>query len=747
MRLLLSILLFAAVTGSRIQAAEDLTRADAGRISQWVGQILEQAHYKHAVLDENISKMFLKNYLDSLDYTHMVFLQEEVDELTAKYGASLHKHTLRRDASPAYEIFDRYLTRLAERNKLAQRLLKEEATFDFTTEEQFIASRNKLPWPKDEADAEKLWRARIKFELLQDRLVFLDKLNKKETEKKSKPTPNKEPKTDAPPKYDPAETVKTISKRYDRLLKNMQKLKSDDVLGIYLTSLAHAFDPHTDYMSPSEAAEFDIKSIKLSLTGIGATLQSDDGYTKIVSLVPGMPADLSKQLKTGDRVVAVAQGDGEPVDVVEMPLKEVVQLIRGARGTEVRLTVIPSDSPGGSEKKVVKIIRDEIKLSEQFAKARVVDQSGPDGKMQRLGVITLPQYYENCARDVEKLIERLKKEDVGGLVLDLRRNGGGILEESVALTGLFIGKGPVVQVREKAVPARAQVYRDDNSKVAYDGPLVVLVGRMSASASEITAAALQDYGRALIVGDQATHGKGTVQKLLSLKSFVDPEFGTDPGKLKLTVAKFYRIAGTTTQKIGVTPDLVLPSRYDYMELGEASLPNSLPADGTTPVQFTRQDRVSPFIDALRRASSERVKTNIDFVYVNEDIEMLKKQLLDKSISLNEAKRVQEMADLRAKDEARKKERAGRSNGGAKIFDLSLAMIDQGQPLKLATLAKSSDGLTASTAPAVPKDEEEDADVEEGPKLDPHLAETLQVMADYLRLLERKKESASVTNPN
>lgn len=741
MRSYLVLLFFATFSLTPIHAAEELNRADSGRIAQWVGRILEQAHYKHAVLDENISKTFLKNYLDALDYTHMVFLQSEVDNLTTKYGNSLHKHTLRRDAGPAFEIFDLYLARLAERNQLAQKLIKEPATFDFTKEENFLVSRSKAPWPKDEAEAEQLWRGRIKFELLQDRLAFLEKARKKAAEKKTTTT------QDPIPSYDPAETVKTISRRYDRQLKNMQKLKTEDILQIYLTALSHAYDPHTDYMSPSDAAEFDIKSIKLSLTGIGATLQSDDGYTKIMSLVPGMPADLSKQIKPGDRVVAVAQGAGEAVDVVEMPLKEVVQLIRGPRGTEVRLTIIPADSLGGSEKKIVTIIRDEIKLTEQFAKARVLEQPGSDGKSTRVGVITLPQFYENCARDVEKLIERLRKEEVTGIVLDLRRNGGGILEESVSLTGLFIPKGPVVQVREKALPARAQVYPDTNSKVAYDGPLVVLVSRLSASASEITAAALQDYGRALIVGDQATHGKGTVQKLLSLKSFVDDDFGTDPGKLKLTVAKFYRVAGTTTQKIGVTPDIVLPSRYDYMELGESSLPNSLPADGTTPVPFTRQDRVSGFLDPLRQASAERIKNNTDFVYLNEDIEQLKKQLADRSISLNEAARLKELAEMRAKDEIRKKERASRTGGRDKIFDLSLAMVDQDQPLKLAS-AKTGEGLTASTATAAAKDEvEDDEELEDGPRLDPHLGETIQILSDYIKLLELKKGTASATINN
>src|SRR5437763_367493 len=322
-------------------------------------------------------------------------------------------------------------------------------------------------------------------------------------------------------------------------------------------------------MGPTEAQEFDIKHISLTLSGIGATLQWDDGYTKIVSMVPGGPAALSKQLKPNDRIVAVAQGKGEAVDVVEMRLNKVVQLIRGTRGTPVTLTIIPSDSTDGTARKTFTIVRDEIKLKDQMAKARIYDHKTEDGKTQRLGFIDLPQFYDNCAEHVESLIGRLKKEKVEGIVLDLRHNGGGILEESVNLVGLFIKTGPVVQVRNSKKETMA--YNDNDAKVAWDGPLIVLTGRLSASASEITAAALQDYGRALIVGDQSTHGKGTVQQVLDLAKLMYKDPIPSPGKVKVTVSKFYRVAGGTTQKQGVTPDVILPSIYDYLDIGDSSL--------------------------------------------------------------------------------------------------------------------------------------------------------------------------------
>ncbi|HVY69834.1 MAG TPA: carboxy terminal-processing peptidase, partial [Verrucomicrobiae bacterium] len=574
------------------------------------------------------------------------------------------------------------------------------------------------------------WRLRVKFELLQDRLAFLDREAKKAEEKKKETSTPKGGEAIAkaePAKYNPEETLKTISRRYNRLLHTMKDLTHEEVLQLYLNGLAHSYDPHSDYQNATEAEEFQIKSITLKLSGIGATLQADDGYTKIMHLVPGAPAAKSKQLKVGDKIVAVAQADAEPVDVVEMPLNKVVQLIRGTRGTEVRLTVQPADTT--EAKKVVKITRDEIKIADSFAKARLVEHPDANGVPQKLGVIDLPQFYESCARDVERLIDRLKQENVTGIILDLRRNGGGILEEAVNLTGLFIPKGPVVQVKEKDPRRGNQVYSDqDNGKVAWDGPLIVLVSKLSASASEITAAALQDHGRALIVGDQTTHGKGTVQKLLPLNLYMNEEGAMDPGKLKLTVAKFYRIAGGTTQMIGVTPDVVLPSRYDYLELGEANLPNCLPADSTTPLPYLKQDRVRPYLAELRKSSASRIKSDRDFNYLNEDIELLKKQLQDKSISLNETKRLKERDEFKSRDEARKKERAARKPTSDKIYEITLAIIDQHKPLTLAKNGKTDD--TNAADPAKADEEELDDDNSDAAKLDVYTTEALNILNDY-----------------
>ncbi|MCX6909416.1 MAG: S41 family peptidase, partial [Verrucomicrobia bacterium] len=357
-------------------------------------------------------------------------------------------------------------------------------------------------------------------------------------------------------KTKPDEAVRVLTHRYDRMLRSMHEMDAGDVLEFYLNALCHAYDPHSDYLGASQLKDFEI-GMRLSLFGIGAVLRSEDGYAKIVSLVPGGPADLDKRLKPNDRIVAVGEGDQPPVDVMDMKLTKVVEHIRGAKGTKVKLTVIPASATDSSVRKVITIVRDEVKLTEQQAKAKVVElHATSDTPAKRLGVIDLPSFYadtekirngdNNCTsstRDVGILIQKLKAQKVDGLVLDLRRNGGGLLDEAVALAGLFIKEGPIVQIKDPR--DRIQVLRDEDADVAYSGPLVVLTSHVSASASEIFAAAMQDYGRALVVGDSKTFGKGTVQTMLSLSAWLQDV--PNPGALKLTTQKFYRVAGSYTQ--------------------------------------------------------------------------------------------------------------------------------------------------------------------------------------------------------
>lgn len=684
----------------------DFTRAQAGRISQYVGKILESWHYRQTPLNDQVSAKFLKLYIDTLDYNHLIFLQSDIDEFEKTYGARLDDEINAGNVAPAYRIFDRYLQRLGERRKMVDGILKEE--FDFTKDESIVAQRNKAPFPKDEKETEDLWRGRIKFELLSG------KLNKEK----------------------PEDTLKRIAKRYERMERTMKEYDSEEILQTYLGALAHAYDPHSDYLSPTEAQNFKIQHISLKLSGIGATLQMDDGYTKIVSLVPGGPAALSKGLKPGDKITGVAQGDGEFVDVVEMRLNKVVQMIRGKRGTKVSLQVIPADAAeGASGTKIVTIERDEIKLKEQMAKGRVYDHIGPDGKIAKLGVVNLPQFYDNCADHVAMLVNRMKKEGVEGIALDLRRNGGGILEESVSLTGLFLKKGPVVQVRSS--DQKVQLYEDRDGKTVWDGPIVLMVGRLSASASEITAAALQDHGRALIVGDQATHGKGTVQQVLDLERWMKPDPTPTPGELKITVSKFYRIAGGTTQKHGMSPEIVLPSVYDYLDIGESSLDNALEADNIKPAEYKPLDMVAPYVKELAAKSKERVNQSKDFAYLLEDIEEVKKRKDEKTVSLNEAKRIAEKEIATARAEARKKERADRKAPKDKSWVLDLETAEKGAPMALYQAKKKEEPADADKKPVEPVidlDAEEDGD---DLGYDAQLNEALNILKDYKALYTEK----------
>lgn len=679
-----------------------------GKIAQLVGRILEQYHYNQQPFDNKLSQSMVKAYMEALDYTHLVFLQSDLDEFTARFGNELDKYTMRADASPAFVIFQRFTERLEQRMKLVEKLLKE--TYTFTGTERFTPDRSKAAFPKDDAEAEQLWRSRIKFEILQG------KLSKEKAE----------------------DTLKKITRRYNNLRKNALEMDENEVLQTYLNGLAHAYDPHSDYMTPDDAENFNINAIELKLSGIGAVLRSEDGYAKIERLVPGGPADLCKKLKAGDRIIGVAQGDGEFVDAVDMKLNKVVDLIRGKRGTKVRLSVIPAGQTDPSMRKEVVLTRDEIKLADQFAKAIIFEHPGPNGTTLRVGVINLPQFYKNTVRDVARLIERLKREQVVGIILDLRRNGGGLLDQAIDLTGLFIRQGPVVQVRNGN--GQINTLRDDDNSQLYSGPLVVLVGHLSASASEIVAGALQDYNRAIVIGDSSTHGKGTVQTLLPLDRWIGFGFKGDPGNLKLTVQKFYRIAGGSTQKKGVVPDISLPSLLDYMELGERTLPNCLPYDVVDKVDYDNYNLSAPYIPELTRRSTQRIAQSRDFAYLRDDIELLKKRLADKSISLNEADRKKEKADLIAQAAARKQERTHRVTPRDKTIEMTLLDLDKNTPL---------DKLQPVKATPTPTDEDKEKDkdaelLEDDPTVDPQLDEAVNILVDYASLLAEKNALVNKT---
>ncbi len=640
----------------------DKAATDA-EITRLTSKILEKSQFAHHPLDDELAGKFLDRYLDTLDGKHMLFLQSDVDEF-ARFKSTLAQATRRDgDSSPARVIFARFLERLDQRAAYIGQLLRTEH-FDFSTDERYSYDRKDAPRPADLAAAQQLWRQHLRFEYLQE------KLNGKKEQ----------------------EIAQILARRAERQAQTMRKLDDQTILESYLNALAHVYDPHSDYMGHEEMQSFGAL-MNLSLVGVGASLQSDDGYCKIREIVPGGPAARSGQLKVGDRIVGVAQENGDMTDLIDMPLPQAVELIRGKKGTTVRLTIIPAGAADDATRKTVLIVRDEIKLEDQQAKARIVDLPGEKGGTQRIGMIDLPGFYggqpgssgPSATKDVARLLKKLKHENVTGIVLDIRRNGGGSLDEAINLTGLFIPSGPVVQVR--GPNGQVEVGSDDDGATLYDGPLVVLTSRFSASASEILAGALQDYGRAVIVGDSSTFGKGTVQTIMPLAQIMQREGLTpaeDPGALKTTISKFYRPSGKSTQIEGVKSDIVLPSLTDIPEISENEMQNPLPWDTVPSSLFASRDRVGPYLSTLRARSAERVAKDPDFIELQKDREQLRRTREMKLISLNEAERRGEKSELQARMEARKKERAARAATQPPTFEITLKNADSpglGTPLK------------------------------------------------------------------
>jgi carboxyl-terminal processing protease len=508
-------------------------------------------------------------------------------------------------------------------------------------------------------------------------------------------------------------------------------------------------------MGHMQAENFAIQ-MKLSLFGIGALLGSEDGYCKISELKEG-PAQKSGQIHEGDRIVAVAQHNAEPVDVVGMPLDKVVEMIRGPKGTEVTLTLIPAGAADSTVRKEVVLVRDEIKLEDQAAKARLYETPRSAGPPSRIGVIDLPSFYadtespyltgdfgrgtaKTTTADVTRLIKRLKQEKVSGIILDLRRNGGGYLEEAIKLTGLFITRGPVVQTKDPNGDIVTD--SDPDPSVLYDGPLIVLTSRFSASASEILAGALQDYNRALIVGDHSTFGKGTVQTVQRLKPYLEQKHlsyntNEDPGSLKLTIKKFYRAGGVSTQLKGVVSDIQLPSVWNHAsdEVGESSLPNALPCDEVPSADPENLNRVKPYLAELEQLSARRLATNTDFGYVQQDIEQFVKEQADKSVSLNQAVRLAEQKARTERAEARKKEHLSRMKSDEKLYEITLKNVDLAQLQPPAVKTNAVAAVKASDFDDDPEAPDAEASNSEG--TDPTLDEARRIMSDYVALMNRE----------
>jgi len=602
--------------------------AEAARLA---AEVLTRYHYKAVPLDNAMSAKIFDQYLKALDPEKVFFIQADVDRMSA-YRSKLGDAILKQDLSAPFAMFNLYQERAAERFGYARSLLKK--GFDFQQSESYQYAREKEPWAKSDAEIRELWRKRVKNDWLRLKLAGKDDKS----------------------------IAEVLDKRYGNFLKRVGQVTSADAFQTYMNAYTMAIDPHTNYLAPRAAEEFDI-AMRLSLVGIGAVLAQVEEHATIRELVPGGPAALSGQLKPGDRIVGVAQGEtGTMADVFGWRLDDVVSQIRGAQDTVVVLEIIPADAGPDDKHKLVPLVRKTINLEQQAAKASV--HTIVDGNVtRRVGVITLPSFYEDvagrqkgaqdyrsAARDVARLLDGLKKEKVDGVLMDLRNNGGGSLAQAVELTGLFIDQGPVVQHRDAG--GRIGVETDTVTGVAWDGPLAVLINRGSASASEIFAAAIQDYGRGLIIGEPS-FGKGTVQTVVDLDQFAKkgkPQLG----ELKMTVAQFFRINGGTTQLRGVTPDILFPAAADEDSFGESSYDNALPWTQIKPVNYSRAGDLKGLVPVLLALHDARVKSDKDFQYLQEDLTEAKQRHKKNVISLNEAERRKE----RAAEESRQ---AGRQN--------------------------------------------------------------------------------------
>ena len=742
---------------------------------QGVVRLLEEAHYNREAVKPATYAGLLPDFMAALDGQRLFFLDSDKQGFLKRHEAEMLYFNIKAgNIAPAYEIFSIYESRVRERVAWITQEL--EKTIDLAGQDTYAPDRSKADWPADAAAADDLWRRRIKFDIIQEMLAAPKAAAPKaaapadakpSTENTTPPSlslPALAPAKDqaskpaivpegtstnvapaTPAKKTLAEAKAEVMKRYQRLPKNVADLDASDLAEVFLTSVAQLYDPHSTYFSPATYDDFGIQ-MRLQLVGIGALLSLEEDYCVVKELVPGGPADLGKQLKPDDRITAIAQDNAEPVDVIGMKLRKVVQMIRGNKGTNVHLFVESGKAAGTTRREIV-ISRDVVNLDSSRAHAAVFTIPALGGKPTvTVGVITLPSFYGSdptpddpnpavTSKDVAELIKRLKAQNIAGLVLDLRHNGGGLLGEAINLTGLFIKSGPVVQVKDHEGKISAGVTR--NAEVAWSGPLAVVVDRFSASASEIVAGALQNYGRAVIIGDSSTHGKGTVQTIVELNRVRSPlELligGAKTGAAKLTIQKFYLPNGASTQLRGVVPDLILPSVDDFLPVGESSLPHALAWDEIPSAKFDGPGLTPATLAALRTASDARRQQLPEFSYLQRNLDWFKARQDEKNLSLNLARREQQKTE----DADHKK-----------AADAELKKLEQAEAYAFTEimLAPPPPPRIKSEKPVDPDGLDEPNPDERYAKMDIDLRESLRVVADTLNLTPTQSAQWLLTAP-
>ncbi len=777
----LSLVALTLVGGLSTPAARaESEKTDYGLVSSTVANMLMESHYSMQDFEDGLSRKALQNFFDYLDFSRLYFTQPEVDQFRAQYETKLDDAVFKYQIKPAKEIHDFYVKRVRERAAKIRALL-EGGKLDFSTDQTIEISRKDAKFAPDEATLDDLWKRQITREVLQEHL------NVARAEARKKEKAEKEAKEGAPPAADPAKPGESspppaapappaadakeakapkktpdtpeqkVLKRYDSFLKAINEQDDEDVTNFFLSCIASAYDPHSEYLSAPEQDRFNI-DMKKSLTGIGAVLQAKDGAAEIRQIVPGGPADKSGGLHVGDMITGVGEGlDGEIKALDGLKLEKIVEMIRGSENTTVRLKVQPADDP--TTFRELKIVRAKVEIKDALANAELIELNKPDTAPLRVGWIQLDQFYadmENMNRKgavsatahVKSLLLRLQKENISGLVLDLRGNGGGSLEEAIRLTGLFTKAGPVVQQRDNRNRVESRYSR--GAEPIYTGPLVVVTDRASASASEICAAALQDTGRAVIVGDKATFGKGTVQTILNVADHMPLFSARDrAGSLKVTIQKFYRIAGGSTQREGVKADVVLPSRYDAMEVGESFLKDPLPYDTIKEMTYDMAPTHPLPFGPLREKSASRLQSNPEFSYITDYVKRTQELIKKNTLSLNEAQRLSEDKVNEERLNAQKLERKNRiaeaNKGGDpyKVFPLTLDTVGE-VTLKTDTETKADEKEKAKAKLTAKLDDEEDD--EAGEEIFPHgiepvKAETLEILRDLISLTTPAKGTA------
>jgi carboxyl-terminal processing protease len=752
--------------------------------------LLEQVHYnRDSVRPAGYSEV-LTDYMSDLDSQRLFFLGSDKAGFEKRYASSLYYnvHDLG-NIEAAYDIFNVYQTRTQARITWIFDELKKD--IDLTATEFYRLDRSKSEWPETAADADKLWHQRIKYELITEilskgsaakakdaRNITVDGEEQKTTplsqadlkdelssEILSKGSPakakdariitvdGKEQKTALLSQADRITQAKDIvRKRYERMLKSIAEIDGPELSEMFLSSIARLYDPHSTYFSANTYEDFGIQ-MKLKLVGIGALLGVEDDICVVKEIVPGGPADLDKRLKPNDKIIAVAQIGADPVEIIGMKLRKIVDMIRGDKGTQVRLILQPADAVDSSVRKEIVLTRDVVKLNAARAHATIFDVPAPDGKSTApIGVITLPAFYggekgddsdepTSASKDVAELLKRLQAQGVKGLVLDLRRNGGGLLSEAIATTGLFIGSGPVVQVKD--YESHINVDGENDPHVAYSGPLAVLVDRFSASASEIVAGALQNYGRAIVVGDSSTHGKGTVQTVVEMKNMIPSlmRSAEKSGAAKLTIQKFYLPSGASTQVKGVIPDIVLPSFEDYIPMiGESDLPHALVWDEIPASIFDGKPLAPQVVVPLRENSLRRQAQLEEFSFLRKNIDWFKARQDQKVVSLNLADRQKQ----KAADDTFDKELKTEKNRLAKNdFPYREVRLVPKPPARIKAAPKDD----ATPNPDDDGEGDLSTDDDDGvPKVDIHLRETLRVVGDALQLGQDPKFLAGEAAP-